>query len=157
MPKCHRNMLFHGAPRYTKLGRDLGMRYTIDPVSAEHAHRTLGRSGEQRGQALEMFSPRDRIECGRRIIDRLDANDHGVRLDISRIPTLATPGRANPVKHDVHADPVQVGQRVGDRAGRHMLGRLADVKPDFLHDVLGLRNATGSTGEESNELRTMRR
>lgn len=59
--------------------------------------------------------------------------------------------RADPVKHDVHADPVQIRERIGNRSGRS----LGNMQPDFLHHILGLRDAAGPPGEEPHELRAM--
>ena len=116
MPKCDRDMLFDRTARDTELGGDVRMGYAVDPVASEHAHRTFGRSRQRGREAVDPFPPDDRIECGRRVVDRLGTDDRSRRIDIPGVPALATTVRADSVEHDVHADPVQIGEWIGDRS-----------------------------------------
>ena len=160
MTKRDGDMLFDRASADPELGGDIGVRQAVDLVAAKHAHRAFGRAGEGGGELRDPLSPGDRIEGRRRIVDRLAPRGHPGRrrrryrrrrLDIAAVTTGTAPVRTDPVEHDVHTDAVQIGDRIGDRASH----RLGDMQPDFLDDVLGLRDATRPPGEEPDELRAM--
>lgn len=157
MPEGDCDVLLDRAARDTEFGRDVGMGYPVDAVAPEHPHGPFRWAGQGRRQSVEAVTAGNRVKSGGSVVDRFRADDRRRRIDIAGIAALATTVRTDAIEHDVHADAVQIRERVRDRSGRVSRRRLRGMKPDLLHDVFGFRDAARTSGEEPDELGTIGR